>query len=111
MEFGQNGEYSQKFHHNHQGKNPDTIRENNFVLYSQVIMGCFKKNSLSALVNMAGFFFNESPSQASKVFKMNSSKFSPSAALFCRLLIVGIMSDEQIGNPLNCVMQRERRGE
>jgi hypothetical protein len=71
-------------------------------------MGCFKKISLSALVNMAGFFFNESPSQASKVFKMNSSKFSPSAALFCRLLIVGIMSDEQIGNPLNCVMQRER---
>jgi hypothetical protein len=61
---------------------------------------------------MAGFFFNESPSQASKVFKMNSSKFSPSAALFCRLLIVGIMSDEQIGNPFElCNAERERRGE
>jgi hypothetical protein len=119
MEFGQNGEYSQ-ISSSPSRQNPDTIRENNLVLYSQpdtirenklvlysqVIMGLFQKISLSAFVNMAGFFFYERPV---KVFKMNSSKFSlSSAAALCRLLLVGIMSDEQIGNLLNCVMQRVR---
>jgi hypothetical protein len=55
---------------------------------------------------MAGFFYNESPV---KVFKMNSS-ISPHLLLllllFAGFLLVGIMSDEQIGNPFNCVMQR-----
>lgn len=39
----------------------------------------FQKNSLSALVNMAGFFFMKA--QSSKVFKMNSSNF-PRLLLF-----------------------------
>jgi hypothetical protein len=68
MEFGQNGGSIHKFHHHHQhGKTLTQSVRTNFVLYSQVIsMGCFKKISLSAFVNMAGFFLMNGQSRFSK---------------------------------------------